>query len=144
MKEITFGKDFEFPKPEIGEIIRLKGFYNKDKLVQVCGVMSCRGCISEKDKVICRCNPKCEYIPDLEFPGVIYKEISEKQSKNSLTELEDEFYRNCAIAAMQGIQENGTKLGEIAAELFPEKTSKLAFDMADAMLKEYRKRKQNE
>lgn len=51
-----------------------------------------------------------------------------------------EFYANCAIAAMQGIQESGMKIEGFAAMLMPAKMSKVAFDMADAMLTEYQKR----
>lgn len=51
-----------------------------------------------------------------------------------------EFYSDCAIAAMQGIQESGMKIEGFAAMLMPAKLSKVAFDMADAMLAEYQKR----
>lgn len=50
-----------------------------------------------------------------------------------------EFYLNTAIAAMQGIQENGSKLS-IAADLMPKETAKIAFDIADAMVKELKNR----
>lgn len=51
-----------------------------------------------------------------------------------------EFYMNCAIAAMQGMMESGTKFSEIAAVLLPKKLANEAFNIADAMLEEYRKR----
>lgn len=51
-----------------------------------------------------------------------------------------QFYADCAIAAMQGIQESGMKIEGFAAMLMPAKISKVAFDMADAMLAEYQKR----
>lgn len=53
--------------------------------------------------------------------------------------IEEEFYQQCAIAAMQGLQESGSKLS-LLADLAVEETAKLSFDMADAMLKEYIKR----
>jgi len=51
-----------------------------------------------------------------------------------------EFYANCAIAAMQGIQECDIKIEGIAAIAFPKGLARLSFDIADAMLEEYRKR----
>lgn len=53
---------------------------------------------------------------------------------------ERQFHTQCAIAAMQGIQESG-KLGEVA-ELTPHLIAERAFKIADAMLDEYRKRKE--
>ena len=50
-------------------------------------------------------------------------------------EYDIEFYKNCAITAMQGIQESGTKLS-LGADIFMKETAKLAFKMADAMLDE--------
>ena len=46
-----------------------------------------------------------------------------------------DFYKNCAIAAMQGIQESGSKIG-LAMDFIPEELSKKAFDIADHMLTE--------
>lgn len=57
--------------------------------------------------------------------------------KNSVNELE--FYQQCAIAAMQGIQEIGGKFG-ILADAAPKEVAKLAFNFADAMWEEYNKR----
>lgn len=51
-----------------------------------------------------------------------------------------EFYANCAIAAMQGIQESGMKIEGFAAMLMPGRLAEVAFNMADAMLNEYQKR----
>jgi hypothetical protein len=53
---------------------------------------------------------------------------------------EEQFYQECAISALQGIMEMGGKLGVIA-ELLPEKVAEHAFDFADHMLEEYRKRR---
>lgn len=50
-----------------------------------------------------------------------------------------EFYQQCAIGAMQGIQENGTKFG-LVADFLPKELAMKAFDIADAMVIEYRKR----
>ncbi len=50
-------------------------------------------------------------------------------------EYDIEFYKNAAIAAMQGIQESGTKLS-LGADIFVKETAKIAFKMADAMLDE--------
>ena len=55
-------------------------------------------------------------------------------------EYDVEFYANCAIAAMQGIQESGMKIEGFAAMLMPAKMAEVAFNMADAMLAEYQKR----
>lgn len=49
-----------------------------------------------------------------------------------------DFYQQCAIAAMQGIQECGKF--SIIADTLPDRLSKLAFDIADAMLKELDRR----
>lgn len=57
-----------------------------------------------------------------------------------LSSTEYRFYLECAAYAMQGIQENGYKIFEVAATLVPKKTAELAFDMADAMVEELRKR----
>lgn len=62
-----------------------------------------------------------------------------KINPKNLHGVELDFYMNSAISAMQGIQENGTKLG-VVADLLPKRTAELAFDMADAMLSEFRKR----
>lgn len=47
-----------------------------------------------------------------------------------------DFYQQCAIAAMQGIMENG-KVG-LVADLTPTILAKKSFDIADAMLNEYK------
>jgi hypothetical protein len=47
-----------------------------------------------------------------------------------------DFYQQCAIAAMQGLMENG-KVG-LVADLTPTLLAKKSFDIADAMLKEYK------
>ena len=54
-------------------------------------------------------------------------------------EYDIEFYKQAAIAAMQGIQESGMKLSPVA-DIFVKETAKLAFNMADAMLGELHKR----
>lgn len=56
---------------------------------------------------------------------------------------EEEFYQQCAIAAMQGLQESSTKIS-LLADVAPEKTAIISFNIADAMLKEYRKRKNHQ
>lgn len=61
-------------------------------------------------------------------------------SANFRNEYDMRFYADCAISAMQGIQESGMKIEGFAAMLMPAKMSKVAFDMADAMLAEYQKR----
>ena len=56
-----------------------------------------------------------------------------------INEYDIEFYKQTAIAAMQGLQESGTKLST-AADIFVKETAKLAFNMADAMLEELHRR----
>ena len=51
----------------------------------------------------------------------------------------NEFYQQCAIAAMQGIQETNCKIG-LVADFLPKELAVKAFDIADVMVKEYRKR----
>jgi len=53
------------------------------------------------------------------------------------------FYDNAAISAMQGIQESGLKLS-VAADLMPNELAKLAFNIANAMVIERRKRIMND
>ena len=53
----------------------------------------------------------------------------------------DEFYRQAAIAAMQGLQESGLKSLEIAFDDLPKELAKRSFDIADAMVAEYLERK---
>lgn len=60
--------------------------------------------------------------------------------RNFRNEYDVEFYSNCAIAAMQGIQESGMKIEGFAAMFMPAKMAEVAFNMADAMLSEYQKR----
>jgi hypothetical protein len=50
-----------------------------------------------------------------------------------------QFYQNCAIAAMQGLQESTSKLGT-ALDFIPDELAKKAFDIADHMMTEYHKR----
>lgn len=50
-----------------------------------------------------------------------------------------DFYQQCAIAAMQGIQESNSKLG-LVADFIPKELAVKAFDIAEAMVKEYQKR----
>ena len=57
-----------------------------------------------------------------------------------MNEEERNFYQQSAIAAMQGIQESGFKIEGFAAMLMPTKMAEVAFNIADAMLSEYRKR----
>lgn len=57
--------------------------------------------------------------------------------------MNDEFYQNCAIAAMQGILESGIKFAEISAILLPKKLANEAFNIADAMIEEYKNRKES-
>jgi hypothetical protein len=51
-----------------------------------------------------------------------------------------QFYADCAIAAMQGIQEGGTKLEGMSAILLPKKLAEVSFRIADAMLDEYQRK----
>ena len=51
--------------------------------------------------------------------------------------MNEEFYQNCAIAAMQGILESSIKFAEISAILLPKKLANEAFNIADAMMEEY-------
>lgn len=55
------------------------------------------------------------------------------------TKEERDFYLQCSIAAMQGLQESGKKIS-LVSDLFPKETAKLSFKIADAMLNEYRER----
>lgn len=55
---------------------------------------------------------------------------------------EEEFYLNSAISAMQGLMEIGGKLG-LAIDVFPEFLSRHSFNIADKMLEEYKRRKEN-
>lgn len=55
--------------------------------------------------------------------------------------MNEEFYQNCAISAMQGILESGIKFAEISAMLLPKKLANEAFNIADAMVEEYQNRK---
>lgn len=55
------------------------------------------------------------------------------------TKEERDFYLQCTIAAMQGLQESGKKIS-LVSDLFPKETAKMAFKIADAMLNEYRER----
>lgn len=55
------------------------------------------------------------------------------------TKEERDFYLQCAIAAMQGLQESGKKISFVS-DLFPKETAKMAFKIADTMLNEYRDR----
>lgn len=50
-----------------------------------------------------------------------------------------QFYQNCAIAAMQGIQESNSKFG-LAMDFLPEELAKKSFDIAEHMLEEYHRR----
>lgn len=56
---------------------------------------------------------------------------------------EKAFYDNTAISAMQGIQESGLKLS-VAVDLMPNELAKLAFNIADSMILERRKRIMND
>lgn len=49
------------------------------------------------------------------------------------------FIQQCAIAAMQGIQESG-KIG-VALDAVPSELAKLSFDIAECMWAEYEKRR---
>lgn len=53
---------------------------------------------------------------------------------------EREFYTTAALYAMQGIQESGYRIEGALATLMPNKLAALSFDIADAMLLEYKKR----
>lgn len=59
-----------------------------------------------------------------------------------MNEKELDFYKNCAVSALQGLMESGLKV-QALFDLMPETLSKRAFDFADAMLEEYRKRTTN-
>jgi len=50
-----------------------------------------------------------------------------------------DFYQQCAIAAMQGLQEVNCKLG-VVADFIPKELAARAFDIAEAMLDELTKR----
>lgn len=50
-----------------------------------------------------------------------------------------EFYQQCAIAAMQGLQETNSKLG-LVADFLPKELAVKAFDIAEAMINELIKR----
>ena len=53
---------------------------------------------------------------------------------------EKTFYQQCAISAMQGLQEGGHMIG-IAADIFADELAKRSFDIAEAMVREYLRRK---
>ncbi len=53
---------------------------------------------------------------------------------------EREFYTTAALYAMQGIQESGYRIEGALATIMPNKLAMLSFEIADAMLSEYRKR----
>lgn len=56
---------------------------------------------------------------------------------------EEEFYQNAALEAMQGLMEIGWgKLG-LVIDAFPEFLAEHSFNIADKMLEEYKRRKQN-
>lgn len=59
-----------------------------------------------------------------------------KVNFNNMSNEEKKFYIQCAISAMQGMQEGGSNISLIS-DLFPKETAKMAFKMADAMLDEY-------
>ena len=63
---------------------------------------------------------------------------SEHHSANLSSDAE--FYKNCAIAAMQGIQEASSKAG-VLMDIMPKELAKKAFDIADHMLEELHHRK---
>lgn len=52
----------------------------------------------------------------------------------------DEFYAQAAIAAMQGFMESGIKIQNVL-DFVPKELAVLSFNIADAMLEEYEKRK---
>ena len=56
---------------------------------------------------------------------------------------EREFYTTAALYAMQGIQESGYRIEGALATILPSKLAKLSFDIADAMLIEYKNRMEN-
>ena len=45
-----------------------------------------------------------------------------------------EFYLNCATAALQGLQESGIKWESVTMDMLPQVAARQAFRMADAML----------
>lgn len=47
-----------------------------------------------------------------------------------------EFWKTCALEAMQGYQETGEKAG-IVFDILPKETASMSFKMADAMLERY-------
>ena len=53
---------------------------------------------------------------------------------------EEEFYQSAAINAMQGLMEIGGKLGFVVDAL-PKFLAEQSFNIADEMLKEYKKRR---
>lgn len=51
-----------------------------------------------------------------------------------------QFYEQSAISAMQGLQESGSAIFNIAEDLTPRIIAKLSFVIADCMLEEYIKK----
>lgn len=46
-----------------------------------------------------------------------------------------EFYLNCATAALQGLQKSGIKWESVTMDMFPQVAARQAFKIADAMFK---------
>ena len=65
------------------------------------------------------------------------------QVEKTSRDKEMEFYTNCAIAAMQGLQESGMKFS-LMEDLMPKELAKMAFNIADAMLEELKERTERE
>ena len=93
----------------------------------------------EKDVVFIEINKVDEVKKKMQADSLC--ESEEPDVKDHLSDpKEQEFYMNCAISAMQGIQESGNRVISDLSEVFIKETAKRAFDMADAMLEEYKKR----
>ena len=62
-----------------------------------------------------------------------------KITKSEIEKYKD-FYEQAAISAMQGLQENDSKIFSIAEDLTPKILAKFSFLIADCMLEEYIKK----
>lgn len=67
--------------------------------------------------------------------------INSKNELGKLTSTEHKLYLECAVVALQGMlaAQNGSQ-SSFSPSLYPETTAGMAFDIADAMVAEYRER----
>lgn len=67
--------------------------------------------------------------------------INSKNDLRELTTTEHNLYLKCAVTSLQGMlaAQNGPQ-SSFSPSLYPETTARLAFDLADAMVAEYRNR----